>query len=95
MIKIFMGGRGDDTFKNPPPPKNNFCLYPPLRTFRKDSLMTSHHSRQGSYGILNTFFEDFSRTIPGHFLSFPCFTIAKNEMGLKTPSNTAGALEAL
>ena len=42
MIKIFRGGsRGGDTF-NPPPPTNNFCLYPPpvLRCFWKDPLMT-------------------------------------------------------
>ena len=46
---------------------------------------------QGSYGILNTFIQDFSRTFPGQFMSFSrTFTIAKNEMALKTPSNTAG-----
>ena len=43
MIKIFRGGgsRSGDTFK-PPPPANNFCLYPPpvLRCFWKDPLMT-------------------------------------------------------
>ena len=41
MIKIFQGGRGD-TPSNPPPPTNNFRLYPPpvLRCFWKDLLMT-------------------------------------------------------
>ena len=43
MIKIFQRGRGGDTFK-PPPPMNNYCLYPPpvLRCFWKDPP-TPHH----------------------------------------------------
>ena len=43
MIKIFCGGRGGDTFKPPPPPTNNFCLYPSpiLRYFWKDPVTTS------------------------------------------------------
>ena len=37
---------------------------------------------QGSYGILNTFFKDFSRTFPGQFMTFPrLFTVAKNDLG--------------
>ena len=49
---------------------------------------------QGSYGILNTFFKDFSRTFPGQFMSFQgLFTIiVKHEMVLKASSNTAGGL---
>ena len=45
-IKMFLGGRGGDTFK-PPPLMNNFCLYPPpvLKCFWKDRSITptSHH----------------------------------------------------
>ena len=54
MIKIFggegVGGRGGDTFK-PPPPTNNFCLYPPpvLRCFWKDPLMTPTTPLQASF----------------------------------------------
>ena len=42
MIKIFRGGAGVVTPSKPPPPTNNFCLYPPpvLRCFWKDPLMT-------------------------------------------------------
>ena len=43
MIKIFRGdGAGVVTPSKPPPPTNNFCLYPPpvLRCFWKDLLMT-------------------------------------------------------
>ena len=44
MVYDWGGGRGGDTFK-PPPPTNNFCLYPPpvFRCFWKDPLMTPHH----------------------------------------------------
>ena len=42
MIKIFRGGAGVVTPSKPPPPTNNFCLYPPpiFRCFWKDPLMT-------------------------------------------------------
>ena len=42
MIKIFQGEAGVVTPSKPPPPKNNFCLYPApvLRCFWKDLLMT-------------------------------------------------------
>ena len=44
MIKIFRGA-GVVTPSKPPPPTNNFCLFPPpiLRCFWKDPLMTPHH----------------------------------------------------
>ena len=44
MIKVFRGA-GVVTPSKPPPPTNNFCLYPPpiLRCFWKDPLMTPHH----------------------------------------------------
>ena len=46
----FPGGRGGHTFK-PPPPTNNFCLYPPLvlRCFWKDPLMTPITPLQASF----------------------------------------------
>ena len=34
MIKIFWGGAGVVTPSKPPPPTNNFRLYPPLYTFQ-------------------------------------------------------------
>ena len=42
MIKIFRGEAGVVTHLKPPPPMNNFCLYPPSvsRCFWKDPLMT-------------------------------------------------------
>ena len=33
MIKIFLGGAGEVTPSNPPPPTNNICLYPPHPLF--------------------------------------------------------------
>ena len=51
-------GAGVVTPSKPPPPMNNFCLYPPpvLRCFRKDSLMTPQpHFQHLSLLPLNKF----------------------------------------
>ena len=46
---------------------------------------------QGFFGILNTFFKNFSRTIYEFFQDFS--QLQKKEMALKAPSNTAKVLE--
>ena len=50
MIKIFRGAEVVTPSK-PPPPTNNFCLYPPpiLRCFWKDPLMTPHHPTSSTF----------------------------------------------